>query len=330
MIHAYAVFEPKGVLKPYAYKKTGLKPYEVALQITHCGLCYSDLHLVDNDWLISKYPLVPGHEIIGMITQKGDGVNDLKIGERVGAGWQSSCCLKCPHCIRAEETFCTSKERTCVDRFGGFADTIVIDSRFVYSIPETLQSQNAAPLLCGGITVYSPFKIYDIQAPMSVAIIGIGGLGHLALQYAKAFGCEVTAISSSRDKKAEALFFGASHFISIHDLSASYQFDFILSTVHADLDWNLVASLLRPKGKLCFVGLPQNDLKISARTLVSGNKMICGSGTGSRSLMQEMLQFSERHQITAKIELFPLAEINKAIERLRSNKIRYRAVLEMK
>lgn len=334
MIHAFAAFKAKQPLQPYEYREPKLQPHEVVIQIDYCGLCYSDVHLIDNDWLISKYPLVPGHEIIGTILEKGSQVRGVDQGQRIGVGWQSSSCLSCEHCIGAEETFCTAKERTCIDRFGGFADKIVVDSRFVYSIPEKLDSETAAPLLCGGITVYSPFKIYGVQAPMSVAVIGIGGLGHLALQFGRAFGCDVTAISSSKDKKTEAHAFGASHFISLDTPSALEKaicsFDFILSTVHADLDWNLIATLLRPKGRLCFVGLPQNDIKIPARLLISGNRSLCGSGTGSRALMQEMLQFAARHQIKAKTELFPLSEINQAIERLKNNKARYRIVLKIK
>lgn len=333
MIHAYAALEAKGRLKPYDYEKPQLKPHEVAIKIDYCGICHSDLHLIDNDWMVSKYPLIPGHEIIGTLLEKGSGVQDLGKGERVGVGWQSSSCFHCEYCKQGEETLCPSKERTCVDRFGGFADTIVVDSRFVFRIPASLDSQNAAPLLCGGITVYAPMRIYKVEAPMSFAVIGIGGLGHLALQYGRAFGCDVTAISSSKDKKVEAQSFGAAHFLSLQDTEALQKaagsFDFILSTVHVDLDWNLIMSLLRPKGRLCLVGLPQNDLKIAPRLLVSGNRSVCGNATGSRTLIQEMLEFSARHKIIAKTELYPLAEVNQALERLKANKARYRIVLKV-
>ncbi len=169
---------------------------------------------------------------------------DLQLGQRVGVGWQCGACLNCEFCVRGDETVCNSKVRTCVDRYGGFADQICVDSRFVYPIPESLSSEGAAPLLCAGITVYSPFKLYDVQAPQSVAIIGIGGLGHLALQFAKAFGCEVTAISSSPDKEEEAKKFGADHFISLSNpeqmKKAFNSFDFILSTVSADINWTTI------------------------------------------------------------------------------------------
>jgi len=329
MIKAYAAFEAGKNLKPHEYAEPALGRYDVAIEISCCGLCHSDLHLIDDDWQISKYPLVPGHEIIGSVVQKGEGVKVLDLGQRVGVGWQSKACLQCENCTRGEEVVCPSKERTCVDRFGGFADKIVVDSRFVYPIPEALSSENAAPLLCAGITVYSPLKIYQVQAPMSVAVIGIGGLGHLALQFAKAFGCEVTAISSSKDKEAEARGFGASRFYTLDDLDSLPQgsFDFILATVHADLDWNFIASLLRPRGRLCFVGIPQGDVRIAARTLISGNRSVSGSGTGNRSQMQEMLKFAARHGIAAKTEAFPFSKVNEAIARLRANKARYRIVL---
>ncbi len=327
-IHAWAALGPKEPLKPFEYALPHLGSHDVEIAISHCGVCYSDLHLIDDDWGISNYPLVPGHEIIGTITRKGSEVTNVSVGQRVGLGWQSDACACCEWCLQGEETLCSSKVRTCVDRYGGFADKIVVPHRFVQPIPDTLDSAQAAPLLCGGITVYTPFKTYGIQAPMSVAVIGIGGLGHLALQFAKAFGCEVTAISSSKDKAAEAHRLGAHHFLSHEGLvHTKSRFDFILSSVHADLDWNLILSTLRPKGRLCFVGLPKSDLQFAARFLVSGNRMVCGSGTGSRSHLQEMLTFASHHHIQPQVELVPMSQVNPAISRLRSNKVRYRLVL---
>lgn len=328
MIHAFAAKGVQKPLEPFEYDMKPLLPHEVEIKIDFCGLCYSDVHLIDDDWKISKYPLVPGHEIVGKIVNKGSAVHGLEKGAIVGVGWQCGACLICEFCIRGDETVCINKIRTCVDRFGGFADRIVIDSHFVYPIPQNLSPAEAAPLLCGGITVYSPFKIYNIQAPQSVAVLGIGGLGHLALQFARAFGCDVTAISSSPDKEAEAKKFGAHHFMTYDQVGAKAgTFDFILSTLHADIDWNGIGQMLRPYGKLCFVGLPNNELKFPARLLISGNRMLCGSGTGSRTLTREMLQFSARHQIKPQIELFPMSQVNQAVSRLKSNKARYRIVL---
>jgi len=331
MINAYAALAAATPLKPFEYSPSELKDDEVEISIECCGLCHSDLHVIDDDWKISKYPLVPGHEIIGKITQKGNKVQDLELGQRVGIGWQCGACLTCEFCIKGDETVCNKKVRTCVDRYGGFADKILVDSHFVYPIPESLSSEAAAPLLCAGITAYSPFKLYDVQAPQSVAIVGIGGLGHLALQFARAFGCDVTALSSSPEKEQEARKFGAHHFISLNNPAeirkAFNSFDFVLSTVSADIDATMLGMLLRPQGKLCFVGLPPSDIKFPVRLLVSGNRSICGSGTGSRTNMLEMLQFCARHNIAAQVEVMPMTQLNEAIERLKANKARYRIVL---
>ncbi|MBS0615994.1 MAG: NAD(P)-dependent alcohol dehydrogenase [Verrucomicrobia bacterium] len=327
-IHAWAAYGPKEPLKPFEYPLPPLGSHDVEIAISHCGICYSDLHLIDDDWGISRFPLVPGHEIIGTLTRKGPDVKNLRIGQKVGLGWQSDACADCEWCMKGEETLCSSKVRTCVDRHGGFADKMVVSSHFVQAIPDKMDAAIAAPLLCAGITVYTPFKTYGIQAPMSVAVIGIGGLGHLALQFAKAFGCEVTAISSSASKAAEARRLGADHFLSHDSLAeAKSRFDFVLSSAHADLDWSAILQTLRPKGRLCFVGLPKSPLQFPARLLVSGSRTVCGSGTGSRALLQEMLQFSLRHDIRPQVELFSMQDVNKAIQRLRSNQARYRLVL---
>ncbi len=328
MIRAYAAFEPKGLLKPFEFEEPTVGPEDVEIQISHCGLCHSDLHLVDNDWKISKYPLVPGHEVVGKIIKKGSAARGLEIGMRVGVSWQSGSCSHCDWCVRGEDNLCANKVRTCVDRFGGFATKIVLPWQYAFPIPDNLPSETAAPLLCAGATVYSPFPLFEIQAPMSVAILGIGGLGHLGIQFARAFGCEVTAVSSSPDKAAEAKKFGAHHFLSYQDLpSALSQFDFILSTVHASLDWNLILSLLKPRGRLNIVGLPDQELKILPRLLVSGQRTLSGSTVGSRANVREMLQFAARQHIVAQTETLPMNEINKAIERVRTNKVRYRMVL---
>lgn len=331
MIHAYAVPAASKPLEPFEYPSPELKDNDVEIAIDCCGLCHSDLHMIDNDWNNATYPLVPGHEIVGKITRKGKSVQGLELGQIVGLGWQCGACLSCEFCVRGDETVCKAKVRTCVDQYGGFANKILADYHFVYPIPPELKPEAAAPLLCAGITVYTPFRTYEVQAPQSVAVIGIGGLGHLALQFARAFGCNVTAISSSPDKEQEARKFGAQHFLSLHDQAAMKKavnsFDFILSTVHVDLDWPAIGQLMRPRGKLCFVGLPPNEIKVPARLLVSGNRCICGSGTGGRTLMAEMLQFSALHKIEPQVEVLPMKKLNEAVQRLKSNKARYRIVL---
>lgn len=327
-IHAYAAFGPKEELKPFVYEPPALGPYEILVKVTHCGLCHSDVHLVDDDWKRSKYPLVPGHEIVGVIVKKGDAVA-LKMGERVGVSWIRSACLSCPVCLQGDTNVCPQKTTTCNGSYGGFADHMVADSRFAFCIPEGLDSAHAAPLLCAGATVYAPLRRYGVQASDSVAIVGIGGLGHLALQFAAAFGCDVTAISHSADKEAEAKSFGANRFMTLSASSLPGQFDFILSTVHADLDWNLVVTLLKPKGTLCFVGRPQNPATLEIGNLISSQKNLCGSSTANRALMNEMLSLAARKKIKPKIERLSLKEVNKGIARIKANAARYRIVLEI-
>ncbi|MGZ3698256.1 MAG: NAD(P)-dependent alcohol dehydrogenase, partial [Bdellovibrionota bacterium] len=236
-ITSYAAKSAKGELERFDYEAAKLGHNDVEIQISHCGVCHSDVHLVDDDWGMSSFPLVPGHEIIGLVTLKGPEVTHLAIGSRVGVGWQRSSCLSCEFCLSGREMFCLNDQATCVGNFGGFADSIRIDSRFTFPIPAGLASENAAPLLCGGITVYSPLRHYGVAPRMKVGVVGIGGLGHLALQFAHAMGCEVTAFSNSFNKEIEARDFGASHFVSSTDEAAlgklGRSLDFILVTAMA-------------------------------------------------------------------------------------------------
>jgi len=331
-IHAYAAFEPKGTLKPFEYEAKALEGQDVEIKITHCGICHSDVHLIDNDWKVSQYPLVPGHEIVGTVSQLGHDVQHLKPGDRVGIGWQRSSCGNCEFCIRGDENQCKSQQAVCVGHHGGYAHTIQMDSRFVFKIPEALSSENAAPLLCGGITVFSPLQFYKVRPGMRVGVIGIGGLGHLALQFVRAFGCEVTAFSTSADKEREAQSFGAQHFVNTRGTGALEKLDgsldFILSTVNVDLDWENYVNALRPNGKLCFVGIPPSKIEIPAFALIGGRRSICGSPIGSRTAIREMLDFASLHKIQAKTEVMDMKEVNQALEKVRTNRARYRMVLK--
>jgi alcohol/geraniol dehydrogenase (NADP+) len=325
---AHAAKEP---LRPYRYEPGELGPGDVELKITHCGICHSDLHLINDDWGLSKYPLVPGHEIIGHVSALGPSVKSLKIGQRVGVGWEASSCLECEYCLRGEENFCAQNQGTCVGRPGGYADRIRVHSHFAFPIPEVIESEAAGPLLCGGITVFTPLRAFEVSPLMRVGVIGIGGLGHLALQFARAFGCEVTAFSSTPGKEAEAKKFGAHHFAASTDTAAMASlggsFDFLLSTVNVDLDWSAYLGLLRPKGKLCLVGASQAPLNISAFALLVGQKTVCGSNIGGSVMIREMLEFAARHGIRPQVELRPMAEANAALARLAANQARYRMVL---
>ncbi len=333
-INAWAAEKAAARLSPFAYT-TGDRPgpFEVDVRISHCGICHSDLHLIDNDWMISEYPLVPGHEIVGTVQAVGAQVSSIEVGQRVGIGWQRSSCMHCEHCIAGEENYCAQQQATCVGHFGGFAEFVRVDGRFAFALPETLSSENAAPLLCGGVTVYTPFRLYDIPAHARVAVVGIGGLGHLALQYARAMGCEVTAFTSTPEKEKELLAFGAHRVVSSTDEAGQQAlqgyFDFILSTVYADLNWMQFVGLLRPKGRLCFVGAPKSEVRFPAFALISGAKSLCGSVIGGRRMIRDMLAFSARHGIVAQTELFPLERVNDALDRLRRNEVRYRAVLKV-
>ncbi len=331
-IQAYAAKSACAPLEIFQYDEKKLEDFDIEIEITHCGICHSDVHLIDNDWQISEYPLVPGHEIVGKVAKLGTKVKHLGAGDRVGVGWQCSSCHTCEFCLRGDENLCAENQATCLHGYGGFAERIIVDSRFAFVIPDSLDSENAAPLLCGGITVYSPLKEFQVQAHHKVGVIGIGGLGHLALQYASKMGCEVTAFSSQADKEAEAKAFGAHHFVNSTDPEAleskAASFDFIINTAHANLDWNSYINTLRPDGTLCFVGVPSEPLQLPIFLLLAGRKRIVASPIGSPSRIQEMLGFSARQNIVAQTELVKMSEVNAALDRVRSNQAKYRVVLE--
>ena len=332
-IRCYAAKNAKARLEPFQYDPAPLKRHEIEVNISHCGICHSDIHLIDNDWGITDYPYVPGHEIVGTIQALGADVQGLSRGQRVGIGWQRAACLNCEYCVRGFENLCPQIKDTCVGNHGGFAESIIIDSRFAFSLPEALDSETAAPLLCGGVAVYSPLVRCGVRPSTKVGVVGIGGLGHLALQFANAMGCEVTAFSSTPGKEPEARGFGAHHFVvdnntqTLEKVAATQ--DFILTTVSADLDWESYVDALRPGGTLCFVGVPREPIKIPAFSLIVGQNSICGSPIGSRTDIREMLGFAARHDIKACTEVLPLSNVNTGIERIRDNQVRYRVVLEI-
>jgi len=318
-------------LLPYKYSVEELGPHEVEVKISHCGVCHSDIHLIDNDWGLSKYPFIPGHEIVGTVTGVGSEVVDRKLGERVGIGWQADSCGICEWCRQGDEHLCAKSQPTCVGRNGGYADAIRVNSRFAIPVPETLESENVAPLLCGGITVYSPLRNHGVRPSSRVGVIGIGGLGHLGVQFAKAFGAEVTAFSTSKEKESEALALGAHHFVNTRDTGAlkkvAGSFDFMLSTVSADQDWQAYVHSLRPNGTFCLVGVGPSPITLQGFPLISGQKSIAGSSTGSPRDLYEMLDVAARHKVKAVIESFPMAKANDAVARVKKNQVRYRAVL---
>lgn len=304
---------------------------EVLIKVSHCGICHSDLHMYDNDWGNTTYPFVAGHEVVGVVEQCGTGVKALKVGDRVGVGWQSGSCLECEWCTTDQENLCKRQQATIIGRYGGFGEKMIMDEHFAFKIPTGLKSESVGPLLCGGITVFSPLHAH-VKPGMKVGIIGIGGLGHLALQFAKAMGVEVTAFSSSSDKEAEAKGFGAHRFINTNDKdqmkTVTASLDYILSTVSVNLNWMDYIKILRPNGTLCFIGVSLEPMNIPNRALISGQKVLRGSAIGGRATIKEMLDFANKYSVEAKIELMPASKVNEAFNKLRSNNARYRIVLE--
>ncbi|MBZ0273520.1 NAD(P)-dependent alcohol dehydrogenase [bacterium] len=330
-VNAWAAKAAKGPLVPFTYDAPALGPNDVEIDVTHCGICHSDIHVIDNNWHITDYPCVPGHEVAGRVAAIGDAVRHLAVGDRVGLGWQAGSCGACEWCVSARENLCPDSVATCVGHYGGYADRVFADARFAFKLPDALNSETAAPLLCGGITVYSPLRHYGITANMRVGVVGIGGLGHLAIRFARAFGCEVTAFSTSPAKEAEARDMGAHHFVPTHDAGALKSrrdsLDFILSTVHNALDWTAYIDALRPDGRLCLVGGPPEPVSFPSFALIGGQKSVSGSVIGGRARINEMLDFAARHGIGAICETMPLADVNAALTRVREGRVRYRMVL---
>jgi uncharacterized zinc-type alcohol dehydrogenase-like protein len=330
-VNAFAATAPKGALQPYAYQAGSLGPHDVELEITHCGLCHSDLHLIDDDWKRSSYPLVPGHEIVGIVRARGVEVTHLAVGDRAGVGWQRSACMICALCLAGCENLCAAQQATCVGNHGGMADRMCTDARFAFPIPGGIESALAAPLLCGGVTVYAPLRRHRVDATRTVGVVGVGGLGHLALAFLRALGSEIVAFSTSEDKKSEALRLGAHEFARSNDARDlrryANRFDLVLSTAPARLDWISYLQALKPNGVLCLVGAAPGLLQLPAALLLTGQKSICGSDIGDRATIVEMLRFAERHRIVPTVETIAMSEVNHAIERLRRSEVRYRAVL---
>jgi uncharacterized zinc-type alcohol dehydrogenase-like protein len=330
-IQGLAVHAAGAELVPYHYEPGELGAQEVEIAITHCGICHSDLHLIANDWGISQYPFIPGHEIVGTVAAVGSQVRQLEVGRRVGLGWQSNSCGVCEWCLQGLENLCPEAEATCVHRNGGYADRVRANARFVVPIPDALDSEHVAPLLCGGITVYNPMRIHGIHPGSRVGVVGIGGLGHIAIQFARVFGSEVTAFSSSAAKEEEVRALGAHNFVNTRESKAMKEMagtqDFILSTINADQDWSTYTQALRPTGVLWFVGIPPSPVTVPAFPLISGQRAISGSPIGSPYRLREMLDVAARHGVQATTECFPMSKANEAIEKVKKSKVRYRAVL---
>jgi len=331
-VQGYAAYKAGGQLEKFTYTLEPPGYDEVLIEVKYCGICHSDLSMLDNDWGMTSYPFVPGHEVIGTVAEIGAGVTKVKSGDTVGLGWSSGSCMTCEQCMSGNHNLCAKSEGTVVGRYGGFADKVKAREAWTIPLPEGLDPAKAGPLYCGGITVFNPFVQLNVKPTDSVAIVGIGGLGHMAIMFAAKWGCEVTAFSTSSNKEAEVREMGAHHFVNTSEKGAvanlANQFDMILVTVNVMLPWAEYINALRPKGTLHFVGAAP-EVSSGIFPLLTGQKSISASPLGSPFTTDLMLHFAKRHHINPITELYPLAEVNTAIEKLRNGKPKYRLVLEI-
>jgi alcohol/geraniol dehydrogenase (NADP+) len=331
-IKAWAAHTAGGKLEPFEYDPGPLGDEEVEIAVEHCGICHSDLSLLNNDWGMTSYPFVPGHEAAGRVVAMGPQAKGVSIGQRVGVGWNSHSCTHCKQCLMGNQHLCDKLQPTLIGRHGAFADKVRAHWVWTMPLPEGLDSRDCGPLLCGGITVFAPLRELNISPTSRVGVVGIGGLGHMALKFCKAWGCEVTAFTSSDSKAEEARAFGAHHVVSTGDSKAieklAGQFDLIIDTVNATLDWNGLLNALAPNGKLHVVGAVPEPIPVPVFTLLMGQKSVSGSPTGSRGAIDSMLNFAARHNVAPQTEHFPMSKANEAMEHLRSGKARYRIVLD--
>ncbi|NJK63306.1 MAG: NAD(P)-dependent alcohol dehydrogenase [Synechococcaceae cyanobacterium SM2_3_1] len=332
MIQAYAAQSAGARLELFTYDPGPLNEEEVEIEVEYCGICHSDLSMLKNDWGITTYPFVPGHEVVGKVAAIGSQVTGVQVGQQVGLGWFSHSCMHCEWCMSGNHNLCLTAEQTIVGRHGGFADKVRAHQEWLTPIPADLDAAKAGPLFCGGITVFNPIVQFDVQPTDRVGVIGIGGLGHLALKFLHAWGCEVTAFTSNPAKEEEARSLGANHVVNSRNPEAlqamANSFDLILSTVNADLDWGTYIAALRPKGRLHFVGVAPSPIQSHVFPLIAGQKSISASPLGSPATISKMIDFALRHRIAPVTEFFPFSRVNEALEHLESGQARYRIVLQ--
>lgn len=332
MVRAYAATAPKSKLNPIEYSLGDLRPDDVEIDVLYCGVCHSDMSMLDNAWGFTAYPFVPGHEIVGRIAKVGSNVKTRTVGQSVGLGWYTKSCMHCTQCMRGDHNLCTTAEQTIVGRHGGFATQIRCSAEWSTPLPEGLDAAKAGPLFCGGITVFNPIVQCNVKPTDRVGVIGIGGLGHLALQFLSKWGCDVTAFTSSAAKREEAQRLGAHRCVdsrsSAEMAKIAGSLDFILSTVDVALDWQTILGALAPRGRLHLVGAVLEPIPVSAFGLIMAQKSISGSPLGSPATTAQMIDFCGRHKIAPVTELFPMSKVNEAFDHLRAGKARYRIVLQ--
>lgn len=331
-VNAYAALESGATLKPYTYELGELLPEQVDIKVAYCGICHSDLSMINNDWRSSSYPLIPGHEIVGEVVAAGAMVKNIKVGDKVGVGWLSESCMSCSQCMQGSQHLCRDTKTTIAGTNGGFADYVRSHWAWAIPLPDGIDMSKAGPLLCGGVTVFNPIIAAGVLPTDKVGVIGIGGLGHLALKFLKHWGCEVVAFSSTENKKEKILSMGASKVVNSRSKdelrTIRGQLDFIINTTNVSLDWSSYLRALAPKGKLFNVGMVLEPMAISTGLLIAGERMVGGSPVGSPELASKMLDFCVRHDIYPEVEEFPMEHVNEALAHLEAGKARYRIVLK--
>ncbi|XP_024967830.1 mannitol dehydrogenase-like [Cynara cardunculus var. scolymus] len=340
--HGYAARDTSGILSPLTFSRRATGEKDVRFKVLYCGICHSDLHFVKNEWGFTTYPVIPGHEIVGEVTEVGTKVDKFKIGDKVGVGCLVGSCRSCQSCADDYEQYCPKQVLTYgvpnfdgTKTYGGYSDHMVADEHFVLRWPENLPLDSGAPLLCAGITTYSPLRYFGLDKPgMKVGVVGLGGLGHIAVKMAKAFGAEVTVFSTSPAKKQESIEgLKADHFINSKDSeqmqAATGTLDGIIDTVSGTHPIAPLLNALKPHGKLVLVGAPEKPIELATFSLIMGRKIVGGSNIGGLKETQEMLDFAAKHGITANIEVIPIDYVNTAMDRLLKSDVRYRFVIDV-
>lgn len=341
-VNAYAAQTKTSPLAPFQFERREVGPHDVQIEILYCGICHSDIHQVRDEWGGSIYPMVPGHEIVGRIIKVGDHVKNFKIGDLAGIGCFVDSCRVCPSCLAHEEQYCdngmvgtyNSLDKQGNPTYGGYSTQIVVDESYTLHVSETLPIEAVAPLLCAGITTYSPLKHWKVGAGSKVGIVGLGGgLGHMGVKFAAAFGADVTVLSTSPNKKNDALALGAHHFAVTKDeatmKSLRGKFDFILDTVSAQHEYNDYLNLLTLNGTLVVVGIPPKPSIVGAFNLIGKRRSVAGSMIGGIRETQEMLDYCAEHNIVSDVEVVKADYVNEAYERMLKNDVRYRFVIDI-
>jgi alcohol dehydrogenase (NADP+) len=340
---SYAAQDAKTPLAPFSFERRDPRENDVLIEISHCGVCHSDIHQVRNEWGNSIYPMVPGHEIVGRVKKVGPGVTKFKEGDLVGVGCMVDSCRECESCKHGEEQYCEKGNTGTYNAYerdgktisqGGYSSQIVVDQDFVLKISDKLPIEGVAPLLCAGITTYSPLRHWKVGKGHKVAVLGLGGLGHMAVKFASSFGAEVTMLSTSASKEQDAKRLGAHHFALTKDRdqvkALSNKFDFIINTVSAPHDYNMYLGMLKLNGVMICVGAPEVPTPVSAFALIMGRRSVAGSLIGGIPETQEMLDYCAEHNIVSDVEVIPIDQVNEAYERMLKGDVRYRFVIDMK